>query len=304
MIKTSSSSCYCYGIAQGADCCSTSRHPPKALLTRPAMTPKRAAGAKVDLSEVQASMVKPKAKAKGKGKAKAKGKGKAKAKGKGKSKAKAKSVPKVAEGATADTEVAVDEEGVGLLPIDGSTEKLKAKAKSKGLGVFRKRVLEALNGKSAQDGMAEAKQELAKVEAQLQEAVALEEAHRAQAEAAVKEFDEIQAIMKEAIEKESDAAHKYRQMSDQRAEASHKEMDRRQQLLEEQKKLNMLEVMALEHKKMEELELKKKEATETAEAAKRSLAEQKQRERDALEATKKALEDARNTGRGGKRREQ
>jgi len=292
-------------LAQGADCCSTSRHPPKALLTRPAMTPKRAAGAKVDLSEVQAaSLVKPKAKAKGKGKAKAKGKGKAKAKGKGKSKAKAKSVPKVAEDATADTEVAVDEEGVGLLPIDGSTEKPKAKAKSKALGMLRKRVLEALNGKSAQDGMAEAKQELAKVEAQLQEAVALEEAHRAQAEAAVKEFDEIQAMMNEAIDKESEAAHKYRQMSDQRAEASHKEMDRRQQLLEEQKTLNMLEVMALEHKKMEELELKKKEATETAEAAKRNLAEQKQRERDALEATKKALEDARNMGRGGKRRAQ
>merc|ERR1712032_1140223 len=125
--------------------------------------------------------------------------------------------------------------------------------------------------------------------------------HAAQAAVATKEFEEIQALMTEVLDKETGASHKYRQLSDQRAAAAQRELDYRQQFVEEQRKLNMLEVMALEHEKMQELEQKKKEATESAEAAKRNLAEQKQRERDALEATKKALEDARLAGRGGKR---
>jgi len=201
----------------------------------------------------------------------------------------------------ADTEVAADDEGPGLLPIDGSTEQPKAKAKSKMLASFRKKVLEMLNGKSVREGMAEAKQELAKVEAQCQESSALEEAHAAQAAATTKEFEETQIIMKGAIERETEAAQTYRRLSDQRAEESQREVDCRQQLLEEQRKLNILEVMALERRKMEELELKKKEASDTAEAARRKLAEHKQREKDALEATRKSLEGARHMGRAGKR---
>jgi len=266
------------------------------------MAPKSPARAKVDaLPEVESSLAKPKAKVKGKGKGKAKGKGKGKAKGAGRGgRGKAKPAPKVEDTAVDADEVA-DEEGLGLLPIDGSTEQPKAKAKSKALGMLRRRVLDALNGKSLQDGLSDAKQELAKLEAQCQEAHALEEAHGASAVAAAKEFQEIQATMHEAIETETEAANSHRQLSDRSAEASQQELDRRQQLLEEQSKLNMLEVMALEHKKMAELELKKKEASETVEAAKRNLAEQKQREKEALEATRRALEDARHMGRNGKR---
>merc|ERR1712008_672611 len=117
-----------------------------------------------------------------------------------------------------------DEDGPGLLPIDGSTQKPKAKGKSKGLGMLRKKVLEALNGKSVPDGMAEAKQELAKVEAQMQEASALEEAHRAQATAAGKEFEEIQAKMAEALDKENEAAHKYRDLCNQQSDSSDREL--------------------------------------------------------------------------------
>jgi len=262
------------------------------------MPPKSPAKA---LTEVDASLVKPKAKAKGKGKGKAKGKGKGKAKGKGKGKAKAKSVPKVAEDANADSETAADEEGRGILPIDGSTEQPKAKAKPKTLAILRRKVLEGLNGKSVQDGMAEAKQELAKVEAACQEASFLKEAHAAQAATATKEFEEVHAAMEAAIEQEVEAGHTYRRLSDQRAEESQREVDCRQQLLEEQRKLNILEVMALERRKMEELELKRKEASETAAAARQKLAEQKEREKQALEATRKALEEARHTGRNGKR---
>merc|ERR1712207_103306 len=101
-----------------------------------------------------------------------------------------------------------------------------------------------LNGKSVQDGMAEAKQKLAKVEAASQEASALEEAHAAQAATATKEFEEVHAAMKTAIEQEAEAGHTYRRLSDQRAEESQREVDCRQQLLEEQRKLNILEVMA------------------------------------------------------------
>merc|ERR1712008_502514 len=178
--------------AHGADCCLHFDILPQncSPVTMPPKSPAKA------LTEVVASLVKPKAKAKGKGKGKAKVKGKAKA----------KSVPKVAEDATADTETAADEEGLGILPIDGSTEQPKAKAKPK-LAILRRKVLEGLNGKSVQDGMAEAKQELAKVEAASQEASALEEVHAAQAATATKEFEEVHAAMKAAIEQEAEAGH-------------------------------------------------------------------------------------------------
>merc|ERR1712232_217044 len=63
-------------------------------------------------------------------------------------------------------------------------------------------------------------------------------------------------------------------------------------LLEAQKKLAMVEVVALNQKRMQELEKMKRAATEAAEAAKKNLQEQRQKEKEMLEATRKQLADA------------
>merc|ERR1712125_71783 len=74
-------------------------------------------------------------------------------------------------------------------------------------------------------------------------------------------------------------------------------------LLEAQKKLAMVEVVALNQKRMQELEKMKRAATEAAEQAKKSLQEQRQKEKEMLEATRKQLADAKAaaSGRGTKR---
>merc|ERR1712232_258520 len=66
----------------------------------------------------------------------------------------------------------------------------------------------------------------------------------------------------------------------------------RLKLLEAQKKLAMIEVLALNQKRMQELEKMKRAATEAAEAAKKNLQEQRQKEKEMLEATRKQLADA------------
>mmetsp|Transcript_59420 Transcript_59420/g.143437 ORF Transcript_59420/g.143437 Transcript_59420/m.143437 type:complete len:101 (+) Transcript_59420:1-303(+) len=63
--------------------------------------------------------------------------------------------------------------------------------------------------------------------------------------------------------------------------------------------------MAVNKKKMMELEEKRKQASEAAEMAKKNLHEQRQKEKDALEATRRALEEAKalkaQVGKGGGR---
>merc|ERR1712151_757960 len=72
--------------------------------------------------------------------------------------------------------------------------------------------------------------------------------------------------------------------------------------MEAQKKVAMLEVMAVNQRRMAELEERRRAASEAAEAAKRHLQEQRQKEKEALEATRRALEEARAAKGGGKGR--
>merc|ERR1719277_2564502 len=108
------------------------------------------------------------------------------------------------------------------------------------------------------------------------------------------------------IEKEQEAAKAYKDVKDESTSSVNKVAEARNKLLESQKKVAMLEVMAVNARKQKELEEKRKAATAAAEAAKRNLAEQRQREKEALEQTRKALEEARQKakeakgiGRGG-----
>merc|ERR1712039_875971 len=73
--------------------------------------------------------------------------------------------------------------------------------------------------------------------------------------------------------------------------------------MDAQKRVALIELQAMNDRKMKDLEEKRKAATEAAEAAKKHLADQRQKEKEALQATRKALEEARalKGGAGAKR---
>merc|ERR1719230_1341945 len=102
------------------------------------------------------------------------------------------------------------------------------------------------------------------------------------------------------IQKEEEAAKAYKVVKDEKDGSATKVNTARTKLLEAQKKVAMLEVMAVNQRRQKELEEMRKAATAAAEAAKRNLAEQRKREKDALEATRKALEEARQKVRDAK----
>merc|ERR1712232_20075 len=91
-------------------------------------------------------------------------------------------------------------------------------------------------------------------------------------------------------------------MRNKKSEAQRNVDSKRAELLDAQKKLAMLEVTALNHARMQELEAKKKAAMEAAAAAKANLLEQKQKQKEALEATRAALANVKAaSGKGVKR---
>lgn len=183
----------------------------------------------------------------------------------------------------------------GAIPADlGAGEGVLAVVtKPKGVGSLRKKIIEGLGDKSIEDAVAEQKGLLKQAEAMIEESSALDDAQAKQATDAQKEFDKAKADVTSLMDAEMAAAAKYRDMKIRRTDALKTVESKRNELLESQKKLAMLEVMAMNHARMAELEAKRKQATEAAEAAKRQLMEQRTKEKAALEATRQALMEAR-----------
>lgn len=225
-----------------------------------------------------------KAKAKGKGKAKAKGKGKAKGK------AKAKAVAEVVE-----AEVPVGEEALALAAEPAPKAKAKGKAKSKASAI-RQLVLDALGDESADQVLQKMKVDLQTAEAACAEAFALVDAQGAQAAAALKEFDEVKEVVASHIEGEAAAMQRYTEIINRRREAKAELEEKKRELIDAQKLLGMLEVTVLNSKKQKQLEDQRRAAQDAVEKA-------KQRHKEALEATKRALEARKlSQGRGGRGR--
>lgn len=224
----------------------------------------------------------PKAKAKGKGKAKAKGKGKAKGK------AKAKAVAEVVE-----AEVPVGEEALALEAEPAAKAKAKGKAKSKASAI-RQLVLDALGDESADQVLQKMKVDLQTAEAACAEAFALVDAQAAQAAAALKEFDEVKDVVASHITVEAAAMQRYTEIINRRREAKAELEEKKRELVDAQKLLGMLEVTVLNAKKQKQLEDQRRAAQDAVEKA-------KQRHKEALEATKRAMEARKlGQGRGGR----
>merc|ERR1719373_534914 len=102
------------------------------------------------------------------------------------------------------------------------------------------------------------------------------------------------------IVKEQEAAKGYSEARKKKEDCAKKGEENTRNLLEARKKVAMLEVHQVNQRKMKELEEKRRAATAAAEQAKKNLMEQRQREKDALEATRKALELARQKAREAK----
>merc|ERR1719453_2613122 len=95
-----------------------------------------------------------------------------------------------------------------------------------------------------------------------------------------------------------EAAASYKAIIANRSEVTKQVEEARKELYEAQKKVAMMEVLAVNHAKMKALEDARKRAQEAAEAARKNMLEQKQREKEALEATRRALAETRAAAKG------
>merc|ERR1712083_823967 len=123
-----------------------------------------------------------------------------------------------------------------------------------------------------------------------------------EAKAAEDEYNKAKKDVEDAIQKEQAAASAFREAKAKRQQELTRVETLRRDLMEAQKKVALLEIHAMNARKMQELEARRKAAADAAEQAKKFLAEQRQKEKEALEATRKALEEARALKGGGKGR--
>jgi len=170
------------------------------------------------------------------------------------------------------------------------------------VSLFKKKVLASLAGKSVEEAAADFKKRTQVARAELQEAQAMEKAQNQQAEEAKKDYEKAKTEIDNATQKEMEAAAGYKAIVAKRSEVTRQVEDDRKELYESQKKVAMLEVLSVNHAKMKALEDIRKKAQANAEEAKRNMLEQKQREKEALEATRRALAEVRAEQKGQRKR--
>jgi len=169
---------------------------------------------------------------------------------------------------------------------------------------FKLKILKELGGKSIAEASAEFKKNAMMRKAELQEAEAMEKAQQNMVDEANKEVQKAKDEISSAQNKELEAAKAYKDIVGQRSEITKKVEEARKELYEQQKKVAMLEVLAVNHAKMKALEETRRQAQQAAEEAKKNMLEQKAREKEALEATRRALAETRaeQKGLGAKRK--
>jgi len=167
---------------------------------------------------------------------------------------------------------------------------------------FKKKILAGLAGRSLTEAAAEFKKSSQVAQAELQEAQAMEKAQAQQAEEAKGEYEKAKAEIAAATQKEMQAAVSYKEIVGNRLVVTKQVEEARKELYEAQKKVAMLEVLAVNHAKMKALEETRMAAQKAAEDARKNMLEQKQREKEALEATRRALAEVREAQKAGKRK--
>jgi len=189
-----------------------------------------------------------------------------------------------------------------LAAAGGEGAEVPVAASKPKVSAFNRKIIASLGEKTVQQASEEFKKRSQIARAELQEAQAMEKAQNQQCEEAKAEYEKAKVEIAAATQKEMGAAASYKQVVASRSEVTKLVEEARKALYEQQKKVAMLEVLAVNHQKMKALEDLRKNAQEAAANAKKTMLEQKQREKDALEATRKALADIRLEQKGGKKR--
>jgi hypothetical protein len=224
---------------------------------------------------------------------------------KGKAKSKAAKARAKAARLSAQAAAAAGAEGAEGEVVEGGVLAIPApKPKAKAAG-FAKKVLNELGDKSIEDAEKEYTEKKKAAEASMKEAETMQASQEKAVESTKAEYEAASAEVAEMTKKELEAATKYKELVAKKGEFSAKIAENRNALYEAQKKVAMLEVMSVNHAKMKHLEEVRRKAQDAAAEAKRVFAEQKQREKEALEATRRALAETRleskGKGRGMKR---
>merc|ERR1712130_377752 len=150
---------------------------------------------------------------------------------------------------------------------EGVVAETPKKAKSLA-GPLRKKVLEELKTKSVEECLAEARAELENTNKKIEEAAALEESQEALCKDAKHAFDQARAEVETAMKEEGA---EYKAATDKKSAAEQRTQEERNKLMEAQKKLTMLDVMATAFKTRKMAEDSKRRAHEATANAKKAM---------------------------------
>lgn len=178
--------------------------------------------------------------------------------------------------------------GRGTEGAEGSPKKEKVARAPKG----PKAMLLAMSNRDPAEVVAELKANLAKAESDIQVAVAFEESQVKQKHSAAKGLETATTAVQAVMVEEKTMIEKFRGINTKKSERGGALKDKREALIEANKKLMMLENYAETHIRLEEHKKNKQAALDAVEASKKAMAEQKAREKAALEEKKRAAFEA------------
>jgi hypothetical protein len=154
-----------------------------------------------------------------------------------------------------------------------------------------RQIIKSIGDRTIDEAIAEREVKKQQVEANLEELLAAVKAQSAQAEEARAEFDQAHAEVATKIEDEMEAVQEVRKLRLSKAEKCSETYALRTQLFEAQKKVALLEVIAVNREKMKEITEKAKAAAKAAEEATRQISEEKKLIKQQLAATHRAWVD-------------
>jgi len=167
---------------------------------------------------------------------------------------------------------------------------------------LRKKVLESVVGKSLEDGLADARTVFQQADMRVSEAMSEAEALDLPIVEAQCEFEQVGKDVAAAIEHEVQMAGQYLVKRRRTLEFNRKKDEVRLTVLDAQKKLALLEMLAANREHMEQLEAKRRLAVEAAKAAQDALAAERHLAKKAFDEALCSLEDRGTVGSRGIKR--
>jgi len=157
---------------------------------------------------------------------------------------------------------------------------------------WMKRIVKGVGKRHIHEVLAENAARKLNVECKLREAQILQTANEAEANETRAQLDQATQDVSKAIDAELIAARRYGKLRMNRNELSSQKLALRNQLLEAQKKVALIEVLAVSHAKLQEIKKQQVDATKAAEDAKKFVVEhslqRKRLQKEVAEATRRA----------------